>query len=936
MKNAIRFIPLAQFFFALLLAVFGAQSMAQNQVGPALQGSLGFWYAANPPLIELSQFDVLVVEPAHFDAEARGVLQQQNTQLFAYLSIGEFDGDKQHLARAGLADSTSGTVNHAWSSHVMNLADPNWHRYILARAQALQEQGYQGLFLDTLDSFQLLPQAQQQQQRSGLIELLSRLQKDLPGFQLIFNRGFEVLHELPHKPTAVAVESIYAGWSPSNGQYVAVSDNDRAWLKQQLDPIRAAGIALIAIEYLPYSRRVEARELVKKLQVEGFIPYVGTPHLDSIGLSTIEVQPRRLAVIYDKRDGDLTVNSGHVYLGGLLEYFGYRVDYFSVDQPLPVQNMPELYAGIVSWIKSGPPVNSGPFYNWLQGRLEENIPIVFFGGMPIENAALLQRLGLRKRSGDVSKKLGVDQYSKQLLGHFEAPLRVRTRGLQPLLSTNDENQVVLQLSDPLGRTYHPVLLAPWGGYALDPYVLEKGLDQSRWIIDPFTFLQKTLRLPAMPRVDSTTENGRRIATVHIDGDGFPSKAEIPDTPYSGEVVLAAFLKKYPFLTSVSMIEGEVGPKGKYPELSSVLEPIARKIFALDTVEVASHSFSHPFFWRPELAEQKEDFDPEYGYMMEIPGYDTVDYEREVLGSIDYINQRLTTTDKPVKVFFWTGDALPSAETLKLTYDKGVLNINGAVTAVKPSNPSVTGINPLLRPTAGGLQYYAPIINENVYTNLWHGPFYGFRDLLYTYDFTDKPRRLRGFNLYYHFYAGTKQASIKTMHNIYQYMQNAEPLSLWITQYIQRVKGMYNSSLAQRLDGGWQIKGLEQLRTVRIDPQMGWPNLLKSQGVAGVRDLEQGRYITLSDAQAVLYLQPQRDTAPSLEQANIPLTSWHYVNGKQLKLSFSGEFPLSFSVRYQGRCSVQFKGKNYHAERQLDLHQFSIPHKRVSDAKLICE
>lgn len=84
MKNAIRFIPLAQFFFALLLAVFGAQSMAQNQVGPALQGSLGFWYAANPPLIELSQFDVLVVEPAHFDAEARGVY---SNKILSYLLI---------------------------------------------------------------------------------------------------------------------------------------------------------------------------------------------------------------------------------------------------------------------------------------------------------------------------------------------------------------------------------------------------------------------------------------------------------------------------------------------------------------------------------------------------------------------------------------------------------------------------------------------------------------------------------------------------------------------------------------------------------------------------------------------------------------------------------------------------------------------------------
>ncbi len=84
---------------------------------------------------------------------------------------------------------------------------------------------------------------------------------------------------------------------------------------------------------------------LKHCKVKVLFPFVGTPHLDSLGISSIEVQPRRLAVIYDEREGDLTVNNGHVALGGLLEYLGYRVDYFSIDQPLPEQNMP----GALRW-----------------------------------------------------------------------------------------------------------------------------------------------------------------------------------------------------------------------------------------------------------------------------------------------------------------------------------------------------------------------------------------------------------------------------------------------------------------------------------------------------------------------------------------------------------------------------------------------------------
>lgn len=936
MKKITLFLPSTRLFFVMLITFLGMQNVVYASQSAALQGSVGFWYANHPPLSELAQFDHLILESAHFDESALTFLRSQNTQLFAYLSIGEFDGDKQDLADAGLSGSTSDTVNHAWDSHVMNLADKTWQDHLEARAKSLYQQGYSGLFLDTLDSFQLLPVKQQEQQRKGLVQVLTRLQIHVPELKLVFNRGFEVIHELPKKPAAVAIESIYAGWDPSNNRYKAVSDDDREWLKQHIDLLRAKDIPLIAIEYLPFERRQEARELVNKLTNEGFIPYIGTPHLDTLGISSIEVQPRRLAVLYDDREGDLTANSGHVTLGGLLEYFGYRVDYFRVDQPLPQQGMAGLYAGVLSWITSGPPADSGSFNSWINQRLDENIPLVFFGSLPIENAALLERMGLRSRSGTISKKLTIDHYDTQMLGHFEAPLRIRTYGLQPLLSIDDKNKVLLQLSDSLGKTYHPAVLAPWGGYAFDPYVLEGGLDNKRWILDPFTFLEQTLRLAHIPRVDSTTENGRRIATVHIDGDGFPSKAEVSGTPYSGDSVKDLFLTKHPFLTSVSVIEGEIGPKGKYPDISPTLEKIAREIFALDNVEVASHTFSHPFFWRPELAEQNEDFDPEYGYHMDIPGYDTVDYNREVVGSIDYINERLTTVDKPVKAIFWSGDALPSPEILKLAYDKGVMNINGGVTAVKPSNPSVSGIYPLLRPTEGGLQYYAPIINENVYTNLWRGPFYGFREVIFTYQFTDNPRRLRGMHLYYHFYSGTKQASIKAMHSIYKYMLDAEPMSLWITQYIPRLTGLYEASLAQRTDGAWQIKGLNKLRTVRIDPEIGWPDLLASQGVAGVRDLKQGRYIALSSDQAVLRLQAQRDTTPSLEQANIPLLEWRYNNAKEIDFSFEGEFPLEFSVRYQGRCHVKVNGKRYNGTTSTGLITFNIPLKQVSHAKLTCQ
>ena len=47
------------------------------------------------------------------------------------------------------------------------------------------------------------------------------------------------------------------------------------------------------------------------------------------------------------------------------------------------------------------------------------------------------------------------------------------------------------------------------------------------MLDPFRFLQAALRLPPMPAPDVTTDNGRRSLLIHVDGDGFASRAEIP-------------------------------------------------------------------------------------------------------------------------------------------------------------------------------------------------------------------------------------------------------------------------------------------------------------------------------------------------------------------------------------------------------------------------
>ena len=289
----------------------------------------------------------------------------------------------------------------------------------------------------------------------------------------------------------------------------------------------------------------------------------------------------------------------------------------------------------------------------------------------------------------------------------------------------------------------------------------------------------------------------------------------------------------------------------------------------------------------------------------------------------------------MRLIFWSGGALPGADAIAMAYEGGMANVNGAETFLTKADPSLTGVYPLLRPTAGGLQIYAPIINENLYTNLWNGPFYGFSRVIDTFELTDSPRRLRALNLYYHFYSGTKLASIGAMNDIYRYMDEQQPISLWMSDYLRRVRGLYEGSTARTLDGRWQLRALQGMRTVRLDAALGWPDLQRSQGVAGVRDLPQGRYVHLSGDSAVLAIRTSRDPAPALEQANLPLTAWHYQSEKRVRFSFNGEFPLQLAVRYAGHCQINYQGKEFKPQRRGDVLEFRLAQHEVSDAILAC-
>jgi hypothetical protein len=291
----------------------------------------------------------------------------------------------------------------------------------------------------------------------------------------------------------------------------------------------------------------------------------------------------------------------------------------------------------------------------------------------------------------------------------------------------------------------------------------------RWAVNPVAFFRAALRSDRGdgPVPDVSTESGRRLLLVHMDGDGFASQAELPGTPLASEVMLKEFLERYRWPSTVSIIEGEVGARGLYAALTPLMEKTARQIFALPHVEMASHTYSHPFFWADaELGRAREG----RAMGLRIPGYQ-YNAAREISGARDYINT-LAPPGKQTRVVLWSGDTQPLETPVRLAYQAGLLNMNSGNTWISKAEPSLTLVGPLGMMKGDWFQVYAPMQNENVYTNNWTGPFYGFERVIETFEMTDTPRRLKPVNIYYHTYIASKRASIASLHKVYGWIRGA--------------------------------------------------------------------------------------------------------------------------------------------------------------------
>lgn len=861
----------------MLLRAFLWGCLAATLLRGASPASFYVNYDVMVPTGPLRLHPVSIVHPdANVDLAAA---HAAGNRVLAYISVGELANDAAYRAEAIKQGLRFRGRNEVWNSDILDLSDARWIELLVEQvAVAALNQGYDGFFLDTLDSIATVD-------RKGGIALLKRLREKTPTGYILANRGFDMLGDLKGLVDGVLVESVFGTFDFEQKVYQAVAPADTKYLVDRLKRLEATGLDVFVLDYADPNAPQQAEEIARKISHEGWAPFVSTPELQGAALAPWREVPRRVFSFY----GNLALEPiekvlwpadsfTFLRLQTLVEWLGYEVDYGKVEVGVPLPRLgPETEAIIIPKAWEIPILEEGRVVDWLIDQKNQGKKLLIWGGLPFSDDVHLNRFLKALGIGGTGKIVVPVKNLKQadsdptIMANAETKLRLLPTDFIDLKAPKGSRLIHSVEAESMTGTplrLDAIFTTTWGGAAFDPYLIFQRPDfRELWKFDPFAYLKAALGRVNAPIPDATTKAGKRIFMSHIDGDGFVNKSETSIGKYSSEVVRDEILKKYAVPITVSIIEAEVRVlvEGVDPALAPKFEGIARDIFALPNVEMASHSFSHPFMWIPD---DRTSYLYARANLKLTVDYPKVDLAREIEGSVSYINRELAPEGKQVKVFLWSGNCRPPPEALRRVHNLGLVAMNGGDTLISRRVPTLNGVAPRSIPWGDQLQVLAPNQNENVYTNDWEGPFFGtFVNVIETFERTETPRRLKPVDIYYHFYSADFFSSLRALKVIHDWAMGQDLHAITVSEYVNLAKDARDTNVYSKGSDEWAMVNRGALQTFRVPADWGKRiDISRSTGVLGWTEFQGEVYVHTSDSPVT--------TLKLVPEGKVPTAHWY--------------------------------------------------------------
>jgi len=602
------------------------------------------------------------------------------------------------------------------------------------------------------------------------------------------------------------------------------------------------------------------------------------------GARSADAQGVRVLVPYwsEAREQPWRESDFHRRAEAVLNHVGGEALPWNLRDGLPPAALADSAQAILTWLPSRLPLPEGgrPWLEWLLRRVRGGQRLVVWEGVGVDfdgtgrlgelEAALAQELGARVRHRGPRNlpKRRVVRDSTMLFYERRSEEPFPLRSTYALIARPEsagalpESWVDLVFADEINTTAFAGArggmvargwLATWygtpGGSATDR--------QMQWRVDPFRYLHLALGLAGRLQWDVSAKNGTRMVYSQIDGDNLLGLSKIDKRRTNGEVILDSLLIPLGYPVTASFIVKELHPK--YQKRREPLE-FMRRLAVKPFTEVATHTFSHPYVYNE--AQRRRDFNAyggenALGDEFHLPMGETfrLDMRREIAGSALSLDTLLKGTGKSCRLLQWSGNCQPDSAALSYATAGRLLNLNGGDGRWDRAYPSVSNLAPLGVAVGRGFQVYSSMANETIFTNLWQGPFYGFRKVVETLANTGAGRLLRPVNIYYHWYSGERSASLEALREVWRWAMAQELNPVFASEYAQRVQNWREASLVAEGGRGWAMTPRVRNATLRLDDApvgsrldpLLEPDLAQCRNVIGWKRMSGALYIHLLEA-----------------------------------------------------------------------------------------
>lgn len=234
--------------------------------------------------------DLLIMDPtqdgsALYSPRKLVQIKQRSPLLLAYLSIGEAENYRSYWKKDWKPGSPAwlGPTNPDWGgNYKVRYWDPAWRKIVRDSALSIQQQGFDGLFLDVVDGWEFW-QKSNPQARNAMIDLVLEIcgetRRQQADFGIVLNGGDGLLDNprLFKAITGVAKEEIFFGLGGDGkvtpAQFTIECHN-------RLRPLVEARKLVLSIDYT--KDPTQKREAQKSALHAGYLEFIGARGLDRI------------------------------------------------------------------------------------------------------------------------------------------------------------------------------------------------------------------------------------------------------------------------------------------------------------------------------------------------------------------------------------------------------------------------------------------------------------------------------------------------------------------------------------------------------------------------------------------------------------------------------------------------------------------------------